>query len=182
MTIEFDEADVAAMIDVVARPVNRVRVVLPTESEIYSRCAHWLPPLSEVFPAGRYYLPDVDEGERFTDWDRQKWRHIRYTPSVEIERDTFTEDAHADVLAQGGELVRIEVPACDADFSARSVMVTDLVATTLEHVIGLQYGLLAVNRTTSPVQLGSLAPVAPGEALVLRRGDPMLRSDACRTG
>ena len=43
---------------------------------------------------------------------------------------------------------------------------TDLVATTLENIIGLQYGFLAVNRRCEPRQVPGYARLAPGEAVL----------------
>ena len=90
--------------------------------------------------------------------------------------------AHHDVMAGGGDVVRIEIPGNDADFTAYSIYRTDLTATLLEHVIGLQFGLIAVNRATSRVQLDGLPPISTGEALVLDRRDPILQAQASRAG
>ena len=51
---------------------------------------------------------------------------------------------------------------------------TDLLASLLEQVIGLHYGLIAVNRSLAPVQMDGLPPVAPGAALIVDRQDPWL--------
>jgi hypothetical protein len=182
MKIEIDDAEIAAMIDIVACPVNRVRVVLPSESGDYPRYAAWLPRLTEAFPPGRYFRPTVSEGEAFCDRDRVAWRHVRHEVSIAVDEAVFDDPAHRDVLAAGGQAIRLEVPGNDAGFVARSIQHTDLVATLLEHVIGLQYGLLAVNRGPSPVQLDALPPVDPGEVLIVHQTDPLLRADASQTG
>ena len=84
--------------------------------------------------------------------------------------------------AAGGEVVRIEIPGHDADFAAHSIERTDLAATLLEHLIGLQYGLIAVNRQTTTVHLDGFSPLSPGGALVIDRRDPLLRVDASQAG
>jgi hypothetical protein len=99
-----------------------------------------------------------------------------------VDPEAFHGDAHRDVMAAGGEVLRIEIPGNDADFCARSIQLTDLAATLLEQVIGLQYGLIAVNRQPTPAHFDGFPPVGPGEALIIDRRNPMLRTDASRAG
>ncbi len=66
--------------------------------------------------------------------------------------------------------------------AVRAIERTDLAATLLEHVIGLQYGWIAVNRQPTTVHLDGFSPLGPGDALVLDRRDPMLRVDASQAG
>ena len=174
--------DVAALIDVVSRPVNSVRVIVPSLEGEYDRHRTWLPRLAEKFPLGRYFVHTVDAGEGFEDRDGFAWRHTDYIPQVEADPEAFVSEAHREVIRSGGQVVRIEVPGCDADFTSGSILRTDLVATLLEHVIGLQFGLIAVNRTQTPVNFDAVAPIAPGEALLVDRNDSLLRLDATRTG
>ena len=79
-------------------------------------------------------------------------------------------------------MIRLEIPSSDADYTAHSIQRTDLVATLLEQTIGLQFGLLAVNRSATPVTFNGFSPVAPGEALIIDQRDPMLRVDASQAG
>jgi hypothetical protein len=176
--IEAEDSEIAAMIDVVTCPVNRVRVVFPDETGDYPRYATWIPQLLRAFPPGRYYLPTVSDGETFCDADRIKWQRVRHEVSVEADESVFVDPAHRDVRAIGGQVIRIEVPGSDADSVARSIQRTDVIATLLEHVIGLQYGLIALNRALSPVQLDALPPVDPGEVVVLHHSDPILQASA----
>ena len=87
-----------------------------------------------------------------------------------------------DVLATGGQSLRLEIPGSDANNTAHSIFRTDLAATLLEHVIGLRFGLLAVNRQNAPAQLERFAPVDSGHALVVERGDPLIRPTAAQVG
>ena len=57
------------------------------------------------------------------------------------------------------------------DLTAGSIWRTDLVVTTLEHVIGLQYGWLAVNRQREPVQVTPPQPAPGAEARILTIAD-----------
>lgn len=182
VTLEFEDAEVAALIDIVSRPINRARVIVPQESGGYERYLTWLPRLCASFRAGAYFAPTVAAGESLSRRDRHPWRHVRYDLQVVVDRGAFESRIHQQAMAAGGQVVRIEVPAHDADFAAHSIRLTDLTATLLEHVIGLQYGLLAVNRRPAAVHFDGFSTVAPGDALIVDARDPMLRAGAFQTG
>jgi hypothetical protein len=173
---------VALLIDVASSPVSAVRVMVPGRDGAYRKFATWLPQLAAAFGPGRYFTPDVEDGGTFRDYDRIAWRHVKHDVELSVNLEAFQSDLHCDVIAGGGQVVRIEVPGNDADFTAHSIQRTDLTATLLEHVIGLQYGLIAVNRTRAVVHLDGFSPVAPGEALIVDHRDPMLREDASQAG
>jgi len=192
-----EDAELAALIDVVSTPVNRVRVVVPSLDGEYQRYATWLPALAEAFGAGDYFAPTVARGERCSNRDAIAWR--RQTFSVEVAADpTAFDRPNADVRVRsrvgfhdpvvhcatqaGAQVLRLELPAHQADFPAHSIRLTDTAATLLEHVIGLQYGLLAVNRRPTPAHLDAFPPVAPGEMLAIPKDDPALRALATPTG
>lgn len=182
LTIEFDDSHVGTMIDVVCKPANWVRIVFPLDNADYRHCATWLPRLTEAFPPGRYFCPSVEEDEGFFDRERFAWRVMPPTAQTVVDASVFDDDVHRDVIASGGQVIRIEVPDSDADFVAHSMQRIDLVATLLEHVVGLQYGLIAVNRSPSKVRLERLSPVKPGQALIVRRDEPALRMIATQAG
>ncbi|MCH7839181.1 MAG: hypothetical protein IID38_02950 [Planctomycetes bacterium] len=182
VTLEFEDAEVAALIDVVSRPINRARVIVPQESGGYERYLTWLPRLCASFRAGDYFAPTVADGESLSRRDRCLWRHVQYDLQVVVDRSAFKSRIHQQAMAAGGQVVRIEVPAHDADFTAHSIRLTDLTATLLEHVIGLQYGLLAVNRRPGAVHFDGFPTVAPGDALIVDARDPMLRAGVFQTG
>ena len=178
----INDDNVAALIDIVSHPINRVRVLLPDNKGRYQRYGRWLPTLTAVFRPGCHFAPNVPEGETFCDRDRCAWRPVRHDVRVLPVPEMFKDDLQRGVLKAAGEAVRIEVPNHDADFTAHSIQRTDLVATLLEQVIGLQYGLIGVNRQPAAVQLDGFSPVNPGDALVVDRRNAMLRSDASRAG
>ncbi len=181
-TIDSDGAEVAALIDVVSCSTNSVGVVLPSHEGVYRRYIEWLPQTLAAFGPARCFLPCVDDGEPFADRSTFAWREADHEVQVIVDPEAFGSRLHQDALAAGGQVVRIEVPGGDADFAASSIHRTDLVATVLEHVIGLQYGLIVVNRRPVPVSFDGFAPVAPGKALIVERNDPALREDASQTG
>lgn len=181
-TIPPNLGPIALVVDLVSVPGNGVGVVLPSHEAQYQRYVHWLPRLFATFAPGRYFVPTVEDGAAFADRDAFRWRLAQHKPELIIDPGQFQSRLHRKVLDEGGQAVRIEVPACDADFAAYSIQRTDLVATLLEQVIGLQYGLIAVNRSALPVSFNGFSPVAPGESLVVHRQDPMLRAAMSQVG
>ena len=180
--ITADCGQIAVLIDVVSCLGNEVGVVLPSHEGVYQRYAEWLPQMAAAFAPGGAFLPTVDDRETSCDRDRIAWRHLRHDPQVIVDPEAFQTEVHRSVMAVGGQVVRIEIPGQDADFCAQSIRCTDLVATLLEHVIGLQYGLIAVNRQPVTVHFDRFPPLGPGETLIIDRRDPMLRTDASQAG
>jgi len=180
--IEFEDSTIAALIDVVPVPVNQVRVVLQAGSPSFDKYAHWIPRLFETF--GQYRRPAwaVPEGDSFTDLDAYDWRYVAYNPIVATPRASFSEPIQQSVLANNGEIIRIEIPASDLDFTANSILRTDIATTLLEHVIGLQYGLIAVNRGTKSVAFGAWPRISPGQVLLVEPDDPALTTSLSRVG
>jgi hypothetical protein len=169
MVVESDGADVAAMIDVQSCPAQRVRIVFARADAMFKTVAEWLPRLFVAFSPGGCFAMTAAPGDAFGDRRRFAWRQVRFSPQVVADPKAFTDEAHRDVLASGGCVIRIELPGCDADFVAHSIARTDLAASLVEMVIGLQYGLIALNRLPTPVQLDGFPPVAPGDALIVNR-------------
>ena len=98
------------------------------------------------------------------------------------DKDSFTDRIHTDALASGAQVLRIEIPGDDADFAAQSIHRIDLTATLIEQVVGMQYGLIAVNRSTTPVPMDGFAPTQPGEALIIEPDSEALKSTRARVG
>ncbi|MDO8630860.1 MAG: hypothetical protein Q7R41_10235, partial [Phycisphaerales bacterium] len=171
MVVESDGADVAALIDVQSCPAQGVRIVFARADAMFKTAAERLPRLFAAFSPGGCFAMTAAPGDAFGDRRRFAWRQVRFSPQVVAEPKAFTDDAHRDVIASGGCVIRIELPGCDADFVAHSIARTDLAASLVEMVIGLQYGMIAVNRLPTPVQLDGFPPIAPGDALIVNRPD-----------
>jgi hypothetical protein len=182
MAIEADGNPMACLIDLVSVPLNRVRVLVPNLRSAYQRYAEWLPPLWKAFFATPFYYPGVPAGHGFTDQDEFDWRRYQSEVSVEADESVFNEQIHRDTQSAGGSVIRIEVPGHDTNFPAYSILRTDVVATLLEQVIGLQYGLIAVNRGSTTVRLDSMKPIRPGESLILPEDDLVLAGKVARVG
>ncbi len=152
MELELDDAAVAGLVDIVSTSSKRVRVLVAEHDEVFERMSEWLPRLfADRRPSGSQ--------------QRKSYRD----PQVILDAAAFEEEIHHQTLAAGGNAIRIEVPSCEVDFAAHSIAQTDLVATLLEQVIGLHFGLIAVNRGVARVQWDGFSPVAVGEALVAAR-------------
>lgn len=182
MMIETEGSDLAAIVDVVSQPVERVRLVFARNDQ---RCAHasrWLPSLFTAFaPQQRFgYAPPW--GTPFADRAAYAWRLHRPMVEVGVAPESFTDPAHADALAAGACVIRIEVPGLDADWVANSIQRTETVATLLEQIIGLQYGLIALNRRPTAVHYDGFPPLPPGEALIADHKHPITRGQMPQAG
>jgi hypothetical protein len=182
LELELEGNSLAALIDVVSLPINRARIVLPASGDYYDRAVAWLSRLMAAFGANRAFVPMHDLGASFSDMGRLGWRFVDFEPDVVIEPDSFRDRVHRDAHDARADVIRLEVPGNDADFPALSIHRTHVVATLLEHVVGLLYGLIAVNRTIQPVHFDGFAPVSPGAALLVGREDVALRASSARVG
>lgn len=171
-SVPFDlgemDAPVAAVIDLVGVPRNRYRAVIPTDRGPHARLVEDLPSCFRAFHAGCHLAWVPGDGDDFADRDAYRWRSVRPDVQVVVDGEAFNDDGARQVLRQGGAVVRLEIPTWDADFTAQSIHRTSAAATLLEQVVGLQLGLIAVNRTSGRVQLDGFAPVEPGDALIRR--------------
>lgn len=167
MALDVDGAELACVIDVVSVPRNDVRVVVAGSADEFEHVENWLPALQSAFPPGDCLTWAPDIGAPFTDRDRFEWRRLRFEPKAVREEKLLSDTFLRDARGAGASTYRIEVPGCDADFVAHSIQRTDLVATLLEHFIGLQFGLAACNRSPVGTRLDGFPPVAPGDALIV---------------
>ncbi|RME36199.1 MAG: hypothetical protein D6788_12110 [Planctomycetota bacterium] len=180
---EVDMGEAAALIDLVSRPRHRVRVVVSADrGGVHRRMEQWLPRLLESFPPANVFVPHVPAGASFADRDALQWGWLRWPVRVEVEEHGEEEGIRQRFRAGGATLIRIEVPGSPADFVGHSIHRTGLAATVLEQVIGLVYGLIAVNRTGQTVQFDGVPPVQPGQAVVLDDQAPLLRQEASWAG
>ena len=182
LAIQTEGANLAALIDVVSCPINQARVVLPRQDEVFERYSAWLPRLINIFTPGRYFASTVAVGDPFNDRERYEWRSVGHNVRVVVDPAPFTTDIHRDAATAGAHSLRIELPGCDADFATHSIHRTDLAVTLLEQVLGLHYGLIAVNRRTTPVHLDGFPPIGMGEALILAHRDPVLQARMSQAG
>lgn len=170
VAVPFDlgemDAPVAAVIDLVGVSRNHYRAVIPTDRGPHARLVECLPSCFRSFHAGNHLAWMPGEGDDFANSDSYGWRRVRPEVRVVVDAEAFNDDGSRQVLRQGGAVVRLEIPTWDADFTAQSIHRTSASATLLEQVIGLQVGLIAVNRTGGRVQLDGFAPVEPGDALI----------------
>ncbi|MCC7290519.1 MAG: hypothetical protein IT449_00495 [Phycisphaerales bacterium] len=167
-----------AVIDLAARPAGQVRLMAPEWNRQERRILAWLPRLWESLGPGEACVWSTAPGADPADRDGFAWR--RFKPAIEqVEDATVFDDAtHGLARQAGAALWRLEIPGGGADFVAQSIERTNLGATLLEQVVGLHYGLIAVNRRAHTVEFPPFAPVAPGEALIIPARDAVLEGVA----
>lgn len=178
LQISSQDAKLEAMIDLAAGSTNSIGLVLPSHDGPYRRFIDWLPRLLEHFPPGDHFAYETGPDEGYDDRSRYAWEIQQPIINVIVDPEAFRSRAHRDVLEGGGQVIRIEIPSNDRDATAHSIRRTDIAATCLEQVIGLIYGLIAVNRRLEPVHFGGFPPVMPGETLVVEQHDLLLRENA----
>ncbi len=174
--------DLGVVIDVVTSRDGQARVIVPTLDGRYEQYARWLGPLSKAFPAGKYFTFAPEDETAPADRDRWAWRNVKPTIDVVADPARFEGLVHRKIMAGGADVVYVEVPGGDADFTTHSIRRLDIGATLLEQVIGLQLGLVAVNRRRASVRFNGFKSVGAGKALIVDRNDPMLQSGIARAG
>lgn len=178
LDIVTDDAPVEGVVDLVSNFDHRIRVVIPREDGPYAHLVRWIPMLATAFRVTDCFSHTPDEHGSAFDRDAYAWRWVAPAVEVAVNESLVRQVTCRDSAGAVRHVVRIEVPAFDGDFAAQSIYRTHVAATLLEQVTGLMYGLIAVNRQASPVHLDGFAPIAPGQALIVNRDDPMLRT--CR--
>ncbi len=171
LDIDTEDGLAEALIDLISTSGNQVRVLFPAENRHFASFSRWLPDLISILHVGESFGIHPSEGNTASNRDSFAWRWSKPEVSVEIDPSAFENETYKQLGRTIKNLVRIEVPSHDADFVANSVQRTNLMATLLELVVGLTYGLIAVNRTTSTIQIDGFAPTPPGDALIVHRAE-----------
>ncbi len=171
MTGEFQSGSIAAVVDVTDTSRRSLRIAYGASNAAYKRHADLLPQLAECFAAGRFFYRAVDDGEALSRRDTLRWRQENLLPTVELDPESFDSEFHRAAADAGANLIRVEIPGSSRDFICNSIWRTDQVASTLEHVIGAHYGILAANRTANRVVFDGHPPLAPGQGVAQRGND-----------
>jgi hypothetical protein len=180
--VETEDSHIAAIIDVRTGIPNHVRVIFAQPTPAFRRAEMWLPMLSRAFSAGEFPTFACGAGHGPGSRRALSWLMLQHNLTVIAEPGAFDESVHHEIIAQGGNAIRIELPSFEANSVANSIHLSHLTVTMLERVIGLLYGVIAVNRTRNPVLLDGLGIVPPGEALILDHDTAILPAQATRTG
>lgn len=165
-----------AMIDLAVCPAGGVRLVTSESNRQERRILAWLPRLWESLGPGESCAWSAAPGADPADRDAFAWRRLK--PAIEQVEDASVFDDATHTLARqaGAALWRLELPGGDPDFVGQSIERTNLGAALLEQVVGLHYGLIAVNRRAHTVEFPPFAPVAPGEPLIVPAHDSVLEA------
>jgi hypothetical protein len=168
MAVEIEPGSLAAVIDVTSTPSRRVRVVASDEAQ-WARYAELLPKMFRRSANGRFFYRSVPPGSHIRDRAAVQWRPERLVPEVVAdETGSFDTDLHLRAAEAGAVLIRLEFPGPMADLSTGSIWRTNLVATTIEHVVALQYGWMAVNRQGEPQRIVAPSLESGAAARILR--------------
>jgi hypothetical protein len=176
--LELDDAPIAALVDIVSVPNNSHRVLFAKRGAIFARTASLLGPMQATFGPATSLAHTVPTGGAFTDAFARAWRGEHADPGVFVAPSEFRDNIHAQVLDAGGDVLRIEIPGDDRDFVNHSIARTGQAATLLEQIVGLCYGVIAVNRTNRPQVLDGFPPVAPGQAVVIGANERALHASS----
>ncbi len=169
--IEIEGADLAAMIDVCSVTSGTCRIVFSRDDSLFRHASKWIPRIWEQFLFGSELGWHVENHDKATNRNGFSWRDNPHAPAVVAEPDQLQAPEHLSAVASGAGVVRIEVPGGDADFVANSIARTHRVVILLETVIGMLYGIIVVNRRTTPVHLDGFPMIEPGGALIERGSD-----------
>ncbi|UCG17543.1 MAG: hypothetical protein JSV19_05820 [Phycisphaerales bacterium] len=157
---------VAMVIDLTNGPRNELRVLMQGKSPLRRRIEQALLGLWWACFAGRYFGWSPADGSPMTDQRHYVWQMDTLVPRIESDDRVFADDFYSSARAAGADLVRVETPNSPADLLCNSIWRTDRVATLLEILVGLQCGLLAMNRRQSGLELPlPVGVAAPGDAL-----------------
>jgi hypothetical protein len=172
----------AALIDIVSRPIDHLRVVLGSRGPSSRRLLQWLPRVYEAFGPLSHIAARANDPLRLDENRGTEWRQSACSLRIISDADSFDSHLLRATRSAGVDVIRLEVPGRDADFAAHSIHRTAIVATTLEHIVGLLYGLVAVNRCERVVHFDGFPPVAPGEAMIEEERSAVLQAEAVHVG
>ncbi len=163
-TIESDGSPLAAIIDVAAVRCDAARVVVPDRKGRYARYFNHLPELASRLGPPEMFTFDAADGAARGDRTSFAWRRIHQRIEVTADPRLVNAAPLDGSATDRTDVVRIELPAREADLPAHSIRLMDLGVHLLEWVIGLQAGVVAVNRSGSEVTWNGRA-IEPGGVL-----------------
>ncbi len=171
ITGDFEDGSIHAIVEVTDGNRRELRVAYAFDDGQFERQAAMLRMLTTAFLDRRYFYRSSPDGHAMGDRSRSEWAWQALRPIITIDAEAFSTPFHRSALTAGAQLIRIEVPGEIGNFECNSIWRTDLAATMLEFVIGLQYGLIAMNRTRRRVVCDGFPPLEPGQSLVIRSED-----------
>lgn len=150
---EFDPGATRMFVDVTVGSANGLRVVFGRGGKLFERCVRALPTLARAMDPSRFIAhvpaPDGLPG----DFDTRAWRTLDIVPDVTVDGASFDDPQLRSALEAGIDVVRIEMPHGSTDLMADSIWRTDLVACTLEHVVGQACDGFVMNHMDQPLEL-----------------------------
>ncbi len=150
---DFDPGSVAAVIDIASTSVTQTRVVVPEPGGPYAKYEQALAALAAALLDGRHLYYAAGDGVAHAELNGCGFLPEPAGCAVVADAASFATDLHRAAQQAGAECLRLELPAEPHAGCAHSIRRTDRVALLLEWLVGLQIGLLAVNRDAEPVTL-----------------------------
>ncbi len=166
---DFDPGELSTIIDITDSDTQRLRVLYDHRDDDFDRQADMIRGLAGKFSSGRFFCRQGSDDTPVTRHDDRNWRTLAVKPDVMVDTNVFDTPLHASARSAGARLIRIEIPGSNQDLACNSIWRTDMVATTLEHVLGLQYGLIAMNRRGKPIAFGDHPPIKPGQCVIVEK-------------
>jgi hypothetical protein len=181
---DCDPEALAAVIDITSTPRRAVRVLLHDE-RVRRRWAELLPELARSFQTNRFFYRAVPPGRDIADRELMDWRFQALVPEVLADRDgALDTEFHRSAASAGATLIRLEFPGPQADLTCGSIWRTDLVAQTLEHVVGLLYGWIAMNRQERTLRITppAMPPGTESHRIKMAGSEPVVTSQRITEG
>lgn len=168
MEADFEPGTIAAVVDVTSSVDDQLRIVLPTISDGCERYRRWIPVLAEACWRRRHFGFVSSDAARGGDWSARDWGFWEVSPKVEVDPLSFDTELHRNAMEAGASVVRLELPAPCGETANESIRRMDVAASCLEWLVGLQVGLIAVNRTDAPMHIDGVATLDPGKAAYIK--------------
>ena len=171
MMADFDPGSVAAVIDVVSTDTGSVRLVVPELGGPYRKYACSLGPLAEAMLDGRHLFYAAGQAETTTELNGTGFL-LDYTGSVvTAEPGAFETELYRAALTAGAECLRLELPGDPCAGPTHSIRRTDRAALLIEWIVGLQIGMIVVNRDAEPMDLRVPVHMPTGARVHILNGD-----------
>ncbi len=143
---EFEPGTIAACIDITTTDRHGVHVLTKSKDSFHHILASALPQLAEQFICHRHLYRAVPAGRSLIDRSNITWRVDDLTPAVSCGPQLFTDPLHLAASNAGARLVRIELPGLHTEPLGNSIWRNHWTVLLLEHIVGLLYGMVVVNR------------------------------------
>ena len=161
----------AAVIDVTATSRHHLGVLIPRQGPRYRKYAMSLRTLArQLAPHGMVHVAPPAGGS-WSDRTSLSLRRVSLEPELSCCSRLLQDPYYRAAQAARAELIRVELPAAGEISSSHSIWLTDRAAAIVEHLVGLQIGLVAVNHHATTRRVAIAVSVPRGGHLSLTGSD-----------